>query len=314
LDELDVRIFRALISNKVLFSPLKYSLREVARTLQVDHLTVRNRFKRFQDEGFLSGWQVLPNPSLFGYGMTNILVDMPSNAPKEDAIRKLKLIHGIVHLLDFIGNSIFIILFYDSEQSLSRTIELISRITNAENITQVRVGFSLGNASNFSDTDWAIIHNLEDNALKTYVQVAKEVGLTSRTVKNRLQRLEHESALIVVPTFDIAHINGMIGLFLFYSYTSHKMKSVLDQAVLSHFDGCYLWAKLSDLERAHLVLVVPTMASVKSCLEWTKQQPGVASVGVRIAVESFNLWSKAWELFQRRAFLDQSSRQIPTVR
>src|SRR6266849_796155 len=101
----------------------------MARTLQVDHLTVRNRFKRFQDKGFLSSWQVLPNPSLFGYGMTNILVDMPSKAPKEDVIRKLKLIHGIVHLLDFIGNSIFIILFYDSEQSLSRTVELISRIT-----------------------------------------------------------------------------------------------------------------------------------------------------------------------------------------
>ncbi|MDA4129508.1 MAG: hypothetical protein OK457_01945 [Thaumarchaeota archaeon] len=101
---------------------------------------------------------------------------------------------------------------------------------------------------------------------------------------------------------------------MFYTYTSHKMKSVVDQAVLSHFDGCYLWAKLSDLERAYLVLVAPTMASVKSYLAWTKQQPGVASVGVRIAVESFNLWSKTRDLFQRRAFLDQSSRQIPTVR
>jgi DNA-binding Lrp family transcriptional regulator len=313
MDELDVRIFRALISNKVLFSPLKYSLREVARMLQVDHLTVRNRFRRFQEEGFLSGWQVLPNPGLFGYSMTNILVEMPSKAPKEDVIRKLKLIHGVVQLVDLIGNSIVILLFYDSEQSLSRTVELISRIANAENVTQVRMSFSPGMTNHFSETDWAIIGNLENNALKTYVQVAREVGLTPRTVKNRLQRLEHERALIVVPAFDIARIDGMIGLFLFYTYTSHKMKSIVDQAVLSHFDGCYLWVKLSDLERAFLVLVAPTMASVKSYLEWTKQHPGVASAGVGIAFESFNLWSKTRELFQRRTFLDQSSRRSLTI-
>ena len=99
----------------------------------------------------------------------------------------------------------------------------------------------------------------------------------------------------------------MIGMFLFYSYTSHEMKSTVDREVLSHFDGSYIWAALSDPDRAYLILVASKMASVKSYLEWIKQQPGVASAGVQIAVERFNLWSKTRELFQRRAFLDQKS-------
>jgi hypothetical protein len=74
----------------------------------------------------------------------------------------------------------------------------------------------------------------------------------------------------------------------------------IDQAILSHFDGSYLWARLTDPERAYLILVSPTMASVKAYLEWTKKQPGVASARAEIVVESINLWEKVSELFQQK--------------
>jgi len=307
MDELDVRICRALVTNRDLFpysTPLKYSLREVARKLQVDHLTVIKRFKRFQDKGFLSGWKVLPNPSLFGYKMTYLLIDTPPKSPKEDMIRKLKLIHGVVLLVDYVGDSLGINLFYDSDQSLSRTIELISRITNAENVVQFRVTFPPSKTRQLTDTDRAIIRNLENDGLKSYVQVAKEIGFTPRTVKNRLQRLELERALMISPSFDIASIDGMIGAFLYYSYADQEMKSTVDQVVLSHFEGSYLWTLVSDPERAYLILVAPAMSSIKPYLEWTKQQPGVASAEILIVLEGINLWSKASELFRQRRVLD----------
>ncbi len=312
MDELDVRICRALNTNRDLFpysTPLKYSLREVARKLQVDHLTVINRFKRLQDKGFLSGWKVLPNPSLFGYKMTHLLIETPPKSPKEDMIRKLRLIHGVVLLMDYMGNSLGINLFYDSDQSLSRTIELISRITNAENVIQFAIAFPPSKTHQLTDTDWAIIRSLENDGLKSYVQVAKEIEFTPRTVKNRLQRLELESALMILPTFDIASIDGMIGAFLYYSYADQGMKSTVDRAALSHFEGSYLWATVSDPERACLILVAPAMSSIKPYLEWMKQQPGVASAEILIVLEGINLWSKASELFRRRSVLDQESRE-----
>lgn len=126
LDELDVRIFRALLTDNISapFSPhLKTSLRGVARKLNVDDVTVRNRFKRFQDQGFLSGWRLLPNPTLFGYRMMNVLVDTPPKSPKSLMMAKLELIRGTVVLLDYQGDSLGIVLFYESDQSLSQTIE-----------------------------------------------------------------------------------------------------------------------------------------------------------------------------------------------
>jgi DNA-binding CsgD family transcriptional regulator len=240
--------------------------------------------------------------------MMNILVDTAPKSSKENMIMKLKLVHGIFVILDYHGDSLGIVLFYESDQSLSRTIKLISRITNAENITQFRSFFRSEQTNRLTDTDWAIMRNMEADALKSYVQIAKELGFTARTVKNRLQRLESQHALVVPPVLDIAAIDRMIGLVLYYSYMRQEMKNVVDQAILSHFDGSYLWARLTDPERAYLILVAPTTASVKTYLEWTKQQAGVASARAEIVVESINLWEKVSQLFQRQTVLFQSSR------
>jgi DNA-binding Lrp family transcriptional regulator len=161
--------------------------------------------------------------------------------------------------------------------------------------------------SRLTDTDWAIIRNLEKDALKPYMQVAKELGVTPRTVKNRLQRLERQNALVLHPTLDIASIDRMVCLVLFYSYTNLEVKSAVDQAILSHFYDSYLWGTLTDPERAYLVLVAPTQASVKQHLKWTKRLPGVAGARVQIVVESINLWGKATDLFQQPSVLLQSS-------
>src|SRR3984893_18400876 len=102
LDELDVRIFRAILTGNLsapFSTRLRASLQEVARRLRADDMTVRNRLKRFQEEGFVSGWILLPNPSLFGYRMTVVIVDA-SPGPKEDMLNELRLVQGVVAILD----------------------------------------------------------------------------------------------------------------------------------------------------------------------------------------------------------------------
>lgn len=311
MDELDVRIFRALTANHAkpsYFLPLKTSLRDVARRLQVDDVTVRNRYKRLQENGILS-WKVLPNPSLFGYRMVNLFVDTPPRSSKEDMIRKLKLVHGVVGIFDSNGDSLGLNLLFDTDESLSMTIELISRITNAENIIQTRVAFPAAQIGRLTETDWAIVRSLEQNPSKSYVQIASELSLSPRTVKNRLLRLELNRALIIGPTLSLASIGGMIGLILLYSYSKRELKVEVDDATLSRFDGNYLWANLTDLDRAYLMIVAPTMASVKSYLKWMKERPGVASARAEFVVEDIHFWNKAIEIFQQQQSFLQSALQ-----
>jgi DNA-binding Lrp family transcriptional regulator len=309
LDELDIRIFRALLTDKLsapFSTHVRASLRQVARDVKADDVTVRNRFKRFQERGFLSGWRLLPNPSLFGYGYSVLLVDIPPKSSKDDLVERLKPVPGVVVILEYYGDSLGVNLFHDSEQSLARAIESISRITKAEGIIRFRVFFPPPQGNHLTDTDWAIIENMRGDAWKSHVQVAKELKFTARTVKNRLERLQAKHALVVPPAVDIASLDRTIGVVLFYSYSGKEKKSVVDSALLARFDGSYLWARMTDPERAYLILVAPTMASVKAYLDWARQQPGVASARAEIVVESLNLWDNVKGFFRRENLLPAS--------
>lgn len=69
------------------------------------------------------------------------------------------------------------------------------------------------------------------------------------------------------PFLDISAIDRMIGLVLYYSSMRQEMKNVVDQAILSHFDGGNLWARLTDPELAYLILVaLTTLTSSSSSL------------------------------------------------
>jgi DNA-binding Lrp family transcriptional regulator len=300
MDELDVRIFRVLAtddSGSIISSQFRPSFREVSRRLGVDEVTVRNRYRRLREKGFLSGLAVFPNPNLFGYRMTKLLVDCPSRSPKQDMIRKLRLVHGVGMILDHYGDSFSIVMLYDSAESLSRTVELISRITNAENVTQFRVRFPAVQVDGLTETDWAIMRTMEKDALKPHVQIAKELGITAKTVKNRLRKLEAGHALLIRASVNVPSIDRMIGLILAYSYADGAAKGKVDQAMMSQFDRSCLFASFTDPERAYLILAAPAMTLVKPYLEWAKEQPGVASARMDIVVESINLWDHVAEMF-----------------
>lgn len=301
MDDLDVRILRALSSSDPSTAPLsthtKASLTAIARKLGIDDMTLSNRIKRLREKGLVPALRVIPNPGLFGYRMKSLIIDMPKSL-KDDAVRKLRLVHGIVVLVDYYGDTLGIVLFYDTDDSLARTVELISRITNAEKVTQIPMLFPRSEAKRLTSTDWSIIQAIQNDASKSAETVAKELGLTSRTVRGRLEKLQRERTLMFTGNSNTSVVEG-ISAALFYTYIRSDAKSSVDEAMLSHFDGNYLWARLTDSGVSYLVLVFPSMRVVRQSLMWAKQQPGVGGARMEVVVDTIDLWDTARELFSR---------------
>jgi hypothetical protein len=74
------------------------------------------------------------------------------------------------------------------------------------------------------------------------------------------------------------------------------MKDTVDQAILSHFDGNYFQAHLTDSEHGVILLIAPSMTEVKRYLDWVKQQPGVARAEVYIVMEYITMYDKLAEM------------------
>lgn len=180
MDELDVKILRALISESRA-SPssveVRLSLRAIAARIGADDMTVNYRYKRLQKSGAFSDWHLILNPSFLGRSVLDVVVDVQPESEKADMIRKLKLVDGVIMIMNFFGRALKILTMYCTNESRSRTVELISRITNAGRITQSRMPLPLSRTKHLTETDVKIIGSLSKDARKSSTLVAKELGL-----------------------------------------------------------------------------------------------------------------------------------------
>jgi len=250
-----------------------------------------------QKSGALSDWHLILNPSFFGRSVLDVVVDVQPESEKADMIRKLKLVDGVIMILNFFGRALRILSMYSTNESRSRSVELISRITNAERITQSRMPLPLSRTKLLTETDVKIIEALSKDARKSSALVAKELGLSTRTVRNRTDRLRQENTIFTFPSLNIYGIAGLIPVYLSYTYCNGA-KSSVDRAMLTHFESSYLWGVFYDPDHGSIMLNAPTMGDVPRILEWAKSQPGIASARIDFPTEQFSYPEKFTELLQ----------------
>lgn len=306
MDELDVKIFRALVTESAVGpsrTQVRSSLKDIAVRLGVDDMTVSYRYRRLQKSGALSVWHLVVNPTFFGHRLMNVTVDVSPESAKDDMIRKLRLIDSVVTLSNFLGSALTVLFMYNNEEVRSRTVELISKITNAELAVETRMALPKSETKRLTSTDLAIVRSLSKEARKPSVLVAKELGLSAKTVRSRIDRLRKEGTIFTIPDLNLGKVQGLIPAWLSYSYTNSNVKTLVDRTMLKRFELNYLWANLSDPDNCFIVLSAPTVADVKRFLDWARSQPGVASARIDIPTEMVSFSEK---LSEQYAFREES--------
>jgi AsnC-type helix-turn-helix domain len=230
----------------------------------------------------------------------DVTVDVQPESAKPDMVRKLKLIQEVTGMNVFYGRGLKLIVSLNSEESRSRVIELISRITNPERVVQTRWMLPQCRTERLTETDVAIIRALSDDARKSFVQVSKELGLSTRIVRNRVHRLRMDNTIFALPSLNMGGIPGLIPVFLSYDYAKSEVKGAVDRAMLSHFEASYLTVQFADPANGWVEVSASTMDDVQSHLDWAKSQPGVASARVDIVTKTMMFPEKLTELLALR--------------
>ena len=296
MDSLDVKVCRELFHERT--SPLldpdfRRSYRSMARKLRVDEVTVRNRIKRFQQSGFLKGWQLIVNPGLLGVRFAQLWFDVRPPSAKDDLIRKLSLMHGVLAVSDSYGSSLALVMMYEGEISAKKEFELIASMSNAQNLVRANIPFPEC-AIELTHTDWKIIKVIQTDPRQSYSVISREVGMSQKTVKRRLQKMIEEKALFVIPSWNPKALDGAVIADLVVFYTNPGFKADLDQRIISQFDELLISTRLSDIEHSFFNLLIRNIYKAKEILAWVNEQPGVGKAFIelvqdRIEVyESFN--------------------------
>jgi len=228
MDNLDVKIFLAMEAQHYIMPSgmtRQVNLRSMAKHLGVDSDTVRARIKKLENS-FIKYYQVYPNFRAFGLRCVVSGLFFSDPGTKKETLEKLRLVEE-VGLIDERLNSLRIYLLCgELEHDLERKIALIKKLSGVEPMQQnwlemppIRISLSLA--------DWLIIKSIRYDARKSVNQVAKEVGLTTRAVNYRLQRLLERYAYFIVPIINFKNLEKMIfSHYIFYLDKNRRAEAI----------------------------------------------------------------------------------------
>ncbi len=300
MDALDIRIMREMFrgGQDVLFVDRRKSLRNIAAALGVDKETVRARMSKLRMTGLLSGWVAVVNPNLLGVRQTVLLFEMASPQDKGALMPRLKQTPGLVLIGDFLGSSMLVILQHESEESLEAVQRSILAAGGANHLFRYENAFPPCQAV-VTKTDWQILRILQKDPLRPFRSVAGELGISSRTVKRRVDRLVRGKALFAIPKLDIRAADGDVAN-LVVGYANHAERKVVDREILARLGDRVFRLDLNQRTHGLFMLILKNATEAKDVLIRIGGLSGVSRCRLDIFQDRIELWESYHDLLEKK--------------
>jgi len=255
----------------------KKSYIEIAAKLGVDEETVRNRVKHLRDTGFLLGYRLVPNPVLLGRTFASLRIEFLDRDAKQAAIPKLARMDGIINIGSTYDKSALVTLLADRDQDFSK---LVVGLGIDGEVSWVP-GLGLRTTKfRMTRLDWEIVSLLLRDAERKLDEIAKQLKVSTRTVKRRLNMMMKETAIFTMPIVDLRKTEGIS--YQLRVQSEEGKKSELEKSIVAKIGDVIFRA--SDSQNGSVFgFTGANVAEGNDILEWVKQQPGVKSATMTIA-------------------------------
>jgi len=212
MDTLDVRIFCEMgfkyhPPNSA--ADRRPSFLTVAKSLGVDVRTVKARVARFEEDGFVVRYQLLPNYNALGLSCSTYAFRFDDPARKKEAEQKAKTVPEVSQVMEMVNTLLATVLFKEPE-GLRSAVERLTELCRGDEVIKAYDTNMPFVASRLNSTDWRIMKSLRNDALKPSEEIARELGVTRRAVNYRLERLVESRAFFVVPMLDMRKVTNII--------------------------------------------------------------------------------------------------------
>jgi DNA-binding Lrp family transcriptional regulator len=284
-DDLDIRIIRALASPHSFQWDVRISYANVATGLKVDEETVRNRLRRMHEAEFLLGWQLILNPVLLGREAAIVELRVADGESKSEVISRLKLIEGVMLVDDFYGRELAVLTLYESAAGLERQVELCASLCRCPTPISWRLGFPACDLVPTA-TDWRIIQTLRKAGRARLSDIARSLGLSTRTIKRRLLSLVESNAFYLDPVLDLSKVGGVRCRFWVTSDASRKR--AVDKAIIAGLPRI-ISTHTAPEEYSLFIAHLSNASEIQDILHWMKRISGVTEVRSAIEVEHIHV-------------------------
>lgn len=285
MDKLDIAIVRELAQEGFVYLPRGEgpSLRAISRKLSLSEGAVRGRIAKLRASNFLGSPRIIPNPSLLGLEQWAYLGSVSPSLSKDDVVRQVCAVEGIFLVANFHSRALGVVFSSDRAGSPREKRILLDRMTGGgcvflEPLSLPPVTCSL------SRVDWRLIGLLARHGPLTQAKLARELGLSVRTVKRRLLKLVESWAFVSFPRLNFRAIRGGAAACLMCRVSSGRQANEVRARILNLVQDHVLylgqWGAIIQT-----MLILPNTSTATALARAAKLVDGVDAVMVELVDE-----------------------------
>lgn len=264
----------------------------IAKNLGVDEETVRKRVEGLRKTGLIRGWQLVVNPTLFGMGLYAAWMTVSPQLSVNEAIRKIKLVNGVVAILHEVGDALSVGVLCEDEKGFKKRLELMTELVGGTNVTTYSTNYPKQSIE-LTRTDWEIIRKLKVDPTQRFNKLARGLGLSSRTVKRRLSRMTEGRAIFIIPDLDYRVLEGAFCIDIFVHYTASGFKTEVDGKFFTKYQDFIFRAGWGSPAHGHFTLIVPSIAIAQEIVDWLRGLNGVREVKLSFVYDWLQFFDEA---------------------
>jgi DNA-binding Lrp family transcriptional regulator len=295
-EEIGVKLLREQTSPGF-HSEVRVRYSELASKVGAHKEIVRLAVKRAEKSQFIREWKILLNPSLIGQMFGTLQVESRLDEKEmAAALAQIKLIEGVAIISIYQGGSLRVVIYYDSEKSAERKIQLIASICGVkkEDTTLVKVVVPV--TSTLKRTDWKVLKAISKNPRRKSADISSELRLSTRTVNRIIKKLTESRAIFMSALVDIEKSLGLTVSYLIRC--SEEAKEHVHRLVESQMVD---FSTPGANEYFIALLYLKNISEAERFREQLKKVPGVEEVRMYLLKEHIFVDSWLDEVIQKNA-------------
>ncbi len=273
LDAVDLQIVAELDLNS------RASFSDIAKKLRLTRRTIQRRVAKLQKTGFIRSFEILFDQTALGLAQAVCNLRVRSNHGLNTVRERILNVEGVTEVLTFIGGVLVTYVSYRNQEELEQILRKLGSIEGVADM-DYEVSPKTEASGPLLRSDWEIVNSLNHQARRELVGIAREFGVTSRTIQRRLQSLVDRSLVRFGLQVDISVAKDLFPYILMIRLQPGSSK----QKILSDIQQSvpHIWRTLKSVNPFLITLAssAERLSDLEHDVESIRTTSGVQAVSV----------------------------------
>lgn len=212
MDDIDLRIIQELVSNS------RVTYRELADKLGVSANSAHKRVQNMLEQGIIQQFTLRPTPATVPQVWVRVC-GISATTLMDETVKQLGKNPNTSMVAVSSNNSFHVVGALRDVSELNRYVNFVIRTGEISNPTVRLLNLPRlqgGAKVLLTEMDYKIIASLQENCRKQIVDIAKELDISAKTVRRRLERMEAGELICYETRFDHGLLGGIFTLLDLY--------------------------------------------------------------------------------------------------